>query len=93
MGNHDVTETLLGGFSVHSAENNERDTRFEELMKKANVKMLEDEAVLVDNKFYIVGRLDYEKTGEIGLERKTVHDLTENLDKTKPIIEIEPRTK
>ena len=88
-GNHDVTETLLGGFSVHSAENNERDTRFEELMKKANVKMLEDEAVLVDNKFYIVGRLDYEKTGEIDLERKTVHDLTENLDKTKPIIEID----
>lgn len=88
-GNHDVTEILLGGFSVHSAENNERDTRFEELMKKANVKMLEDEAVLVDNKFYIVGRLDYEKTGEIGLERKTVHDLTENLDKTKPIIEID----
>ena len=36
-----------------------------------------------------MGRLDYEKTGEIGLERKTVHDLTENLDKTKPIIEID----
>ena len=88
-GNHDVTETLLGGFSVHSAENNERDTRFEDLMKKSNVKILEDEAVLVDNKFYVVGRLDYEKTGKIGLERKTVHDLTENLDKTKPIIEID----
>ena len=88
-GNHDVTETLLGGFSVHSIENNERDTRFEDLMKKANVKMLEDEAVLIDNKFYIVGRLDYEKTGKIGLERKTVHDLTEKLDKTKPIIEID----
>ena len=88
-GNHDVTETLLGGFSVHSAENNERDTRFEDLMKKSNVKILEDEAILVDNKFYVVGRLDYEKTGKIGLERKTVHDLTENLDKTKPIIEID----
>lgn len=61
----EVTETLLGGFSVHSAENNERDTRFEDLMKKSNVKILEDEAVLVDNKFYVVGRLDYEKQAKL----------------------------
>ena len=64
-----ITVLLLGpgtDISVHSAENNERDTRFEDLMKKSNVKILEDEAVLVDNKFYVVGRLDYEKTGKIG---------------------------
>ena len=88
-GNHDVKETLLGGFSVHNAETNERDVRFEELMKKANIKMLEDDVVLVDNQFYLVGRLDYEKTGKIGLKRRTVQDLTDKLDKSKTIIEID----
>lgn len=34
-------------------------------MKKSNVKILEDEAVLVDNKFYVVGRLDYEKQAKL----------------------------
>lgn len=35
FGNHDVTERLLGGFSVTSKENEVRDPRFEEFAKKA----------------------------------------------------------
>lgn len=34
FGNHDVTERLLGGFSVTSKENEVRDPRFEEFAKK-----------------------------------------------------------
>lgn len=86
-GNHDVKETLLGGFSVQKG--NEIDSNFEKFTEKANIKMLEDESVLIDNKFYLVGRLDYEKTGKPGTERKTVAEITENMDKEKPIIEMD----
>lgn len=86
-GNHDVKETLLGGFSVQKG--NEIDSNFEKFTEKANIKMLEDESVLIDNKFYLAGRLDYEKTGKPGMERKTVAEITENMDKEKPIIEMD----
>ncbi|WP_461822286.1 metallophosphoesterase [Blautia stercoris] len=35
FGNHDVTERLLGGFSVTSKENEVRDPRFESFLKDA----------------------------------------------------------
>ena len=47
-------------------------------MEKNNVTVLKDESVLVDDKFYIVGRKDKsDKT------RKTIYELTEGLDKSK----------
>ena len=64
FGNHDVTERLLGGFSVPSDKNDLRDSRFEEFAKKAKITILDDEVVSIDDAFYLVGRMDASKPGD-----------------------------
>lgn len=51
FGNHDVTERLLGGFSVASQAKEMRDPRFEEFAKKAKIRILDDEVMLIDDAF------------------------------------------
>ena len=51
-------------------------------IKKAGIQLLKDEAVLVNNEFYVVGRDD--RTNERG--RKSLTELIKLLDKNKPII-------
>ena len=64
-----------------------------------HIKMLEDEYVLIDDSFYVAGRLDAEKPGvstgnaDQEIKRKPLSDVLKGVDKTKPIIMIdhEPR--
>lgn len=92
-GNHDVEEPLFSGFSVNSRSDAIRDPRMEEFLESAGLHLLEDEDVLVDNEFYVIGRLDYEKPGDGTRNRKSIAELTKDMDKSKPIILIdhEPR--
>lgn len=85
-GNHDVRETLVGGFSIGAKENALRDERLEKWVQDCNFTMLKDESILIADSFYLVGRLDAEKTGEESTERKSVTELLEGLDHTKPIL-------
>ncbi|MCI6499671.1 MAG: metallophosphoesterase [Lachnospiraceae bacterium] len=84
-GNHDVEEVLVGGFPISSFRNALRDKRMDEFLEKCNINVLEDESVIIDNSFYLVGRLDGERTGYGTMKRKSVKELTENLDKEKPL--------
>jgi len=64
-GNHDVAETLIGGFSISPASQAYRDPRMAELLKESNITMLDDETVsLAGGKIKLVGRLDGEKSGD-----------------------------
>ena len=66
----------------------------DEFLKKANIKLLQDEVVLIDDSFYLGGRLDYHKLGIIGLkERKSPSELLKEVDKSKPIIMIDHEPK
>lgn len=56
-------------------------------LDKANVKLLEDESELINDKFYIVGKYDSSNSNNI----KPVSELTKNIDKSKPIILISHR--
>lgn len=51
-----------------------------EFLDKTGVQVLRDESILIDSSFYLVGRDD-----RINSKRKTLKDLVEGLDKTKPI--------
>ena len=93
FGNHDVTERLLGGFSVTSKENEVRDPRFEEFAKKAGIQMLDDEVTLIDDAFYLVGRKDVQKPGDGTTNRMEPEEILGDLDKTKPIIVLEHQPK
>lgn len=84
-GNHDVAETLIGGFSITPAEQALRDPRVEAFMSKAGFTMLEDDSVLIDDKFYIVGRLDGEKAGDGTNNRLETKELLAGLDKSRPV--------
>lgn len=53
----------------------------EEEFEKNNIKVLEDESVLINDNFYIIGRKDYED-----LERLSIEKLTKDLDKNKYMI-------
>ena len=93
FGNHDVTERLLGGFSVTSKENEVRDPRFEEFAKKAGIQMLDDEVTLIDDAFYLVGRKDVQKPGDGTTNRMEPEEILGDLNKTKPIIVLEHQPK
>ncbi len=55
-----------------------------ELFKGTNINILEDESTLIDNNYYLVGRLDVRRN-----DRKDYRELISNLDDSKPIILLE----
>jgi len=55
-----------------------------DFIKKSNITLLRDTAVLINDDFYIVGREDYSRK-----YRKRLSALLENIDKSKPIIVID----
>lgn len=95
-GNHDLNEEILAGFTFKhkgDALSDIKDPRMKEFLEDSNIHILEDESVLIDNKFYIVGRKDASLTEKIHETRKAPAQLTESLDRDKPIIMIDHQPK
>ena len=95
-GNHDLNEAILAGFTFHHKGDdisNIKDPRMNEFLRKSNIKLLEDESVLIDNKFYIVGRKDASLIEKIHETRKAPDQLTKLLDRDKPILVIDHQPK
>lgn len=84
-GNHDIDEKILMGFTFDwggKQFNSEKMTNF---MKECNIKLINDESVLINDEFYLVGRRDTDKPGTEDGTRAEISELTKDLDKTKPI--------
>ncbi len=92
-GNHDVEEKLLAGFSFSSDEKKVSDPRMDAFLEAANIHLLRDEGLLIDDAFYLLGRADYERPGRGIEKRKSPAELTWGLDYSKPILVLdhEPR--
>lgn len=92
-GNHDIEEKILAGFTFHKEGHKMSDPRMDEFLENAGITLLQDETVLIDDKFYLAGRADYERPGRGITTRQTPEELTADLDLTKPVIVIdhEPR--
>lgn len=89
-GNHDVDETLIGGFSVAEDKYAFRDERMDQFLLDSNMIVLEDEVTsIADDNIYIIGRLDAEKAGDGTNNRKSIEELTKGLDHSKLIIDLE----
>lgn len=93
FGNHDVSERLLGGFSVSLDADEVRDSRFDTFAEKANITILDDESVWIDDAFYLVGRMDASKPGDGTKNRMTPEEILKDLDKSKPILVMEHQPK
>lgn len=84
-GNHDIDEKILMGFTFDwggKQLNSEKMTNF---MKECNIKLINDESVLINDEFYLVGRRDTDKPGTEDGTRAEITELTKDLDKAKPI--------
>lgn len=91
-GNHDVEESILVGFTFKSIYAPTSGKEMDSFMEKAGIKLLRDESVLINDSFYITGRVDYSKPGKEE-KRKTPIELLEDLDKSKPVIVIDHQPK
>ena len=82
FGNHDVTETLVGGFSVSSAYRAFRDDRMEPFLESAGINVLLDDVIqIADGKINLVGRLDEEKPGDGTKNRKPLDELLSKIQR------------
>ena len=88
-GNHDVTERLLAGFSLGGEVSSQEDEKFREFFQQAGIQLLEDQAVLVEDAFYLVGRQDPQRQAKLGEGRLDPDQLLEGLDQDKPILVID----
>lgn len=89
-GNHDIKEKVLAGFTFSKkGEKKESDIRMDQLLEDANIDLLRDEEVMIEDSIYLYGRPDYRRPGRGITTRKTPEEITENMDKDKPIIVID----
>ena len=93
-GNHDIEEKILAGFTFDT-KNQEKvsDPRMDEFLEKANIRLLRDEGILVDNSFYLFGRADASRPGKDINFRKTPAEITTDMDQSKPILVIDHQPK
>lgn len=91
-GNHDVSEKILAGFTFGGGEK-VSDPRMDAFMQAAGIRLLRDEAVLIEDSFYLYGRPDAERPGRGITVRRTPQEITAPLDAAKPILVLdhEPR--
>lgn len=92
-GNHDMDEPILAGFTFGGKKKDQADPRMEQLLRDANIHLLTDEAELIDDKFYVVGRNDSSRTHKLGGQRLSPAQLTKDLDLDKPVIFIDHQPK
>ena len=95
-GNHDLNEEILAGFTFKHKDgdlSDIKDPRMKKFLKDSNIHILEDESVLINDQFYVIGRKDASLTEKIDETRKVPAQLTEKLDRDKPIIMIDHQPK
>lgn len=88
-GNHDYEEKILAGFTFSSEDEVYIGENMKKLLEESQIRTLEDEAVLIDEKFYVVGRKDYSSGYKSGTYRKSAEELLQGLDRSKPVIMID----
>lgn len=84
-GNHDIDEKILMGFTFDRGGKQLHSEKMTNFMKECNIKLINDESVLINDEFYLVGRRDTDKPGTEDGTRAEISELTKDLDKTKPI--------
>ena len=83
-GNHDVVDRLIGGFSISFDKDQKIDDRMKIFLEESGITVLEDEAVVIDNKFTLIGRLDMSNPGTDNNKRLKIDEF--EFDETLPVI-------
>lgn len=88
-GNHDVEEPILAGFTFGGSESKQSSIEMDAFLEQANIRLLQDEGVLIDGSFYLYGRPDAQRPGASEHARLTPAEITQGMDKSKPILVID----
>lgn len=89
-GNHDIEEVILAGFTFSSGDSKvSSDPRMNSFLKKSRIRLLEDETVLIDDLFYVCGRLDASCKEKSGIIRLAPSEIMAGLDTSKPVLIID----
>ena len=92
-GNHDIQEQVLAGFTFGGQREKTSSPEMDEFMEKAGITLLRDEGVLINDSIYIYGRRDAHRPGNGAADRASADEITENMDKSKPIIVLDHEPK
>lgn len=84
-GNHDIDEKILMGFTFDWGGKQLHNEKMTNFIKECDIKLINDESVLINDEFYLVGRRDTDKPGTEDGTRAEISELTKDLDKAKPI--------
>lgn len=83
-GNHDVNEKLMGGFAVSFGGVKKQDERMRTFLDQSGITLLEDEIIVINNKFTLIGRLDMSKPGTDDQKRLAIDEF--EFDESLPVI-------
>ena len=85
-GNHDVEETLFGGFPISPITRAFRTKEMEAFFDSAGFRTLTDELVMLGDSVQLAGRIDGERAGDGTKERMSASELLSGADKNLPIL-------
>ena len=89
-GNHDVEETLFGGFAVHPVSKAFRTEQIEQFFRDCGFTILYDQTVsFADGTLLLAGRIDGNKAGDGTKNRLTPAELLKDADPSKPVLVLE----
>lgn len=92
-GNHDIQEKILAGFTFDWKGKKQADERMDAFVEKCGFHHLRDQAVLVDNSFYLIGRADEERPGKGIDERAAIDELMQKVDPSLPVFVLDHEPK
>ncbi len=91
-GNHDVEETLFGGFPISPISQAFRTTQMEDFFRDCNFTVLYDQVVDIGG-VQLAGRVDGEKAGDGTADRMTPAELLAGIDRGRPVVVLEHEPK
>ena len=95
LGNHDVEEPILCGFTFNDKDISSKVASEEmlEFIEKSNITLLYDENVIINDSINLYGRADEERPNLGNTTRKSADEIKEEIDTSKPLLVLdhEPR--
>ncbi len=95
LGNHDVEEPILCGFTFNDKDISGKVASYEmlEFIEKSNITLLYDENVIINDSINLYGRADEERPNLGNTTRKSAEEIKGEIDTTKPLLVLdhEPR--
>lgn len=92
-GNHDVEETLFGGFPISPISEAFRTRDMEQFFDDCNFITLADRVATLGESVQLAGRLDGEKAGDGTTNRLSPEELLKDADRSRPIFVLEHEPK